>query len=101
MSIPPKFGLSISVFQITSLDQQYEEMRVPARPITSGGSRTSARDAGKRLINLRDHPGVKDALGLMTRHQKSSEKALYAMEVSSRRVNAQVKEPFTRSSASA
>jgi hypothetical protein len=46
MSIPAKFGLSISVFQITSLDQQCEEMRVPARPITSGGSRTPARDVG-------------------------------------------------------
>jgi Mn-containing catalase len=40
----------------------------------------------ERLINLCDDPGVKDALGfLMTReiaHQKSFEKALYAMEVS-------------------
>jgi Mn-containing catalase len=39
----------------------------------------------ERLINLCDDPGVKDALGfLMTReiaHQKSFEKALYAMEV--------------------
>jgi Mn-containing catalase len=38
----------------------------------------------ERLINLTDDPGVKDALGfLMTReiaHQKSFEKALYAME---------------------
>jgi Mn-containing catalase len=38
----------------------------------------------ERLINLCDDPGVKDALGfLMTReiaHQKSFEKALYAME---------------------
>jgi Mn-containing catalase len=40
----------------------------------------------ERLINLCDDPGVKDALGfLMTReiaHQKSFEKALYAMEAS-------------------
>jgi Mn-containing catalase len=39
----------------------------------------------ERLINLCDDPGVKDALGfLMTReiaHQKSFEKALYAMEM--------------------
>jgi len=39
----------------------------------------------ERLINLTDDPGVKDALGfLMTReiaHQKSFERALYAMEV--------------------
>ena len=39
----------------------------------------------ERLINLCDDPGVKDALGfLMTReiaHQKSFEKALYAIEV--------------------
>ncbi|MGE4047444.1 MAG: manganese catalase family protein [Acetobacteraceae bacterium] len=53
----------------------------------------------ERLINLADDPGVKDALGfLMTReiaHQKSFEKALYAIEVNFPPGKLPGRKPFT------
>ncbi len=61
-----------------------QQGRSHLRPSVNIAAESRAKVVYERLINITDDPGIKEALGfLMTReiaHQKSFEKALYAIE---------------------